>query len=105
MTHALLLGGLLVGCTHSSALPPPVSMSAPRTNPSVGSFQQPVPPPGLPSNRLLPGQNPWKPTVAARQWKHIVIHHTATGTGSVESIHASHLKNKDKSGNSWLGIG
>lgn len=43
--------------------------------------------------------------MAARDWKHIVIHHTATNSGSVESINAAHLKNKDKSGNAWLGIG
>lgn len=49
--------------------------------------------------------NPWRPTVKARDWKHIVLHHTATPSGSVESIHAAHLKNKDKNGNPWLGIG
>ncbi|RPI83703.1 MAG: N-acetylmuramoyl-L-alanine amidase, partial [Planctomycetaceae bacterium] len=40
-----------------------------------------------------------------RGWKYIVLHHTATGSGSVESIHADHVKKKDKSGNNWLGIG
>ena len=106
MMNALMLVGLtLVGCTHPSSLPPPVSMSAPRTNPAMTNLNQSVPPPTLPTNRVLPGQNPWKPTVAARPWKHIVIHHTATGTGSVDSIHAAHLKNKDKNGNHWLGIG
>lgn len=43
--------------------------------------------------------------MAARPWKYIVIHHTATDSGSVESIHASHLKNKDANGKPWLGIG
>jgi len=36
---------------------------------------------------------------------HIVIHHTGTSSGSVESINSAHLKNKDKNGNPWLGIG
>lgn len=106
MMHALMLVGLtLVGCTHPSSLPPPVSMSAPRTNPAMTNLNQTVPPSTLPTNRVLPGQNPWKPTVAARPWKHIVIHHTATGAGSVDSINAAHVKNKDKNGNPWLGIG
>lgn len=51
------------------------------------------------------GSNPWKPAVTPREWQYLVIHHTATGSGSVESINASHLKNKDKNGNPWLGIG
>jgi N-acetyl-anhydromuramyl-L-alanine amidase AmpD len=42
---------------------------------------------------------------AARDWKYIVLHHTATDQGDVESIHESHLKNKDKNGKPWLGIG
>lgn len=106
VANTLMLGGLmLVGCTHSSALPPPTSMTSPGIGPAYGNLKQTVPPPGLPSNLVLPGQNPWKPTVAARDWKHIVIHHTATGSGSVESIHTAHLKNKDKNGNPWLGIG
>ena len=43
--------------------------------------------------------NPWKPSVPLRDWKHIVIHHTASESGSVETIHAAHLKK------GWLGIG
>jgi N-acetyl-anhydromuramyl-L-alanine amidase AmpD len=49
--------------------------------------------------------NPWKPETAARPWKYIVLHHTASDRGDVESIHESHLKNKDKNGKAWLGIG
>lgn len=40
-----------------------------------------------------------------REWRHIVIHHTATNQGSVESIHEAHLKRKDSNGNPWMGIG
>jgi len=49
--------------------------------------------------------DPWKPETAARDWKYIVLHHTASEQGDVESIHESHLRNKDKSGRPWLGIG
>ena len=53
----------------------------------------------------IPFGNPWKPSVAARDWKHIVIHHTASEGGSVATIHAEHLNRKDKNGNNWKGIG
>jgi N-acetyl-anhydromuramyl-L-alanine amidase AmpD len=49
--------------------------------------------------------NPWKPETAARDWKYIVLHHTASNSGDVASIHESHLQNKDKNGKPWLGIG
>lgn len=47
----------------------------------------------------------FKPNEKTREWDWIVLHHTASKKGSVESIHESHLKRKDKNGNSWLGIG
>ena len=53
----------------------------------------------------IPSGNPWKPTVSARDWKHIVIHHTASESGNVATIHAEHLNRKDKNGNHWKGIG
>lgn len=40
-----------------------------------------------------------------RPWKYIVIHHTATLSGSVESIHEKHLQRRDASGRHWRGIG
>ncbi len=40
-----------------------------------------------------------------REWKYIVLHHTATETGSVESIDAAHKLRKDANGNPWRGIG
>ncbi|WP_459555366.1 peptidoglycan recognition protein family protein [Lacunimicrobium album] len=46
-----------------------------------------------------------KPPVQERAWKHLVIHHTATETGSVEMIHKLHQQRKDASGNPWKGIG
>lgn len=47
----------------------------------------------------------WKPDVKPRDWKHIVIHHTATDAGSVASIHRAHLQRVDAAGNPWRGIG
>ena len=47
----------------------------------------------------------WQAGVSESDWQYIVIHHTATGSGSVESIHAEHRRRKDADGNPWLGIG
>ncbi len=47
----------------------------------------------------------WKPGGSERDWQSIVIHHTATEAGSVESIHRIHRQRKDAAGNSWRGIG
>ena len=47
----------------------------------------------------------FEPPVAARDWKSIVLHHSATDGGSVESIDAVHRRQKDADGNPWLGIG
>ncbi len=63
---------------------------------------KPLPKTAMPQ---LPFGNPWKPTAALRDWKHIVIHHTASEGGSVATIHAEHLNRKDKNGNHWKGIG
>ncbi len=40
-----------------------------------------------------------------REWKYIVLHHTATETGDVQSIDAAHKLRKDADGNPWRGIG
>jgi hypothetical protein len=47
----------------------------------------------------------FEPPVAARDWTSIVLHHSATDGGSVESIDAVHRRQKDAEGNHWLGIG
>lgn len=94
------------GCMNSAALPPAdVSRShrswrvpdAARINPAAPSPMAPTP--------RFPSTNPWKPTVAERDWEYIVLHHTASSVGSVESIHETHLQRKDSDGNHWLGIG
>jgi hypothetical protein len=49
--------------------------------------------------------DPWRPNVPPRNWTWIVIHHTASSHGSVESINAAHLQRRDRNGNPWRGIG
>ncbi len=62
-------------------------------------------PPATVNLKLNNEQFEWSPTGPERNWKYIVIHHSATTGGSVESIHREHGKRKDASGNNWLGIG
>jgi hypothetical protein len=47
----------------------------------------------------------WKAEVTEAIWQYIVIHHSATHSGSVNSIHNEHRRRKDGNGNPWLGIG
>lgn len=116
--RAVLLGavlsvvGALAGCWRPAALPAtsttrspigpgPAAMPRLTTEPLVGNLliedDQP--------ENLQQEFNVWKPTGEPREWKYIVLHHTATDRGSVESIHESHLERKDKNGTNWLGIG
>lgn len=80
--------GLLAGCMPSPMQPilsiPPLQTSVP----------QPV--------QMLPPvvvQNHWKPDSPPRDWRYIVLHHTASSGGSIDSIHESHLNR------GWNGIG
>jgi len=43
--------------------------------------------------------------VPERSWEFVVIHHSGTASGSVESIHREHQIRKDRSGNPWMDIG
>ena len=43
--------------------------------------------------------------VEETEWQYVVIHHSATKSGSAESIHEEHLNRRDAQGNPWLGIG
>lgn len=42
---------------------------------------------------------------ATRGWQYVVVHHSATTQGSVESIDRNHKARRDSNGNPWLGIG
>ena len=92
-------------CRPSQALPPNVMrrMSTPsRFSPYPSSQNlariRPTLPPADSSRST-------KPATPVRNWKYIVIHHTASSQGNVESIHEAHLQRRDKSGKPWLGIG
>ena len=105
--------GCLVGCYQpgrmpSATLPPDTEPAQPRmlsqtpVSPSASAALIPTPEPfGLPSLSI----DPWKPSVPSREWTWVVIHHTGTSQGSVESIHAAHLQRRDRNGNPWMGIG
>jgi hypothetical protein len=56
-------------------------------------------------NRKIRLPEVWKPEHGERPWQFVVIHHSGTSSGSVESIHREHKQRKDSSGNNWLGIG
>lgn len=112
MLLAVVCGLSPIACRRYGVVPP----QRPAQPPVQPELSNPVPPellqppvetePELPMLNMPAGmRNPWKPKVKARQWQHIVIHHTATSRGSVESIHEAHLKRKDRNGNHWLGIG
>jgi hypothetical protein len=45
------------------------------------------------------------PLAPLRSWRHIVIHHTASPSGSSASIDNDHLQRKDREGQGWEGIG
>lgn len=47
----------------------------------------------------------WRPQAAESPWSWIVIHHSASASGSVREIDADHRRRTDASGNRWLGIG
>lgn len=60
---------------------------------------QPLTPPPTAIQKPAEVANPWKPEKGSREWRHIVIHHTASSQGSVDSIHQEHLKK------GWVGVG
>ena len=94
-----------LGC-YRQTVPPPVSINRPQLPPVIEPPTFPAPhEPEVSPVTPIAKDNPWKPETAARDWKYIVLHHTASEQGDVESIHESHLQNKDKNGKPWLGIG
>ncbi len=91
---SIFLLGLLVsvpGCWQSPssryAAYPPATLT-PRSSPPPLQIQPPI-----------VVQNPWKPNVPPREWRYIVIHHSASEGGSVEAIDSAHK------GRGWDGVG
>ncbi|HZZ42195.1 MAG TPA: peptidoglycan recognition family protein [Tepidisphaeraceae bacterium] len=104
---ALAFAGLIAGCQSQdrvATLPPP-RFTGPTIQPraqtpiasATPSYTQPR---ANWSPKYLPGiPNDWIPRTAPRQWKYIVIHHSASTNGSIALIDREH---KDKG---WDGIG
>ena len=86
----LMVAGFLAGC-----MPSPMQS----TVGSVPPVQAPVQQPAFRPSPPVAIQNPWKPDAEPRKWRHIVLHHTASSAGSVESVHEAHI------GRGWDGIG
>lgn len=102
----LLMSGIgCFGCYQPAVVPPTASIPHPMVPPTPPEYSAPIAPPAAIPNTTPPVVQTWKPDAATRDWQYIVLHHTATDSGDVQSIHESHLKNKDKSGKHWLGIG
>ena len=95
------------GCYQSTIVPPTTSITPPPiyTAPGIPPLSEPYSPPSSQPIDPITANNPWKPDSELREWNYLVLHHTASDSGSVESIHQEHLTRKDKNGNSWLGIG
>jgi len=96
---------VVVGCARPNVIPPAASM--PRLLPPVPIPDLTPPVPSAPAwdQRSVDDRNAWSPDEPSRDWRYIVLHHTAASSGNVESIHNAHLKNKDKNGQPWQGIG
>jgi hypothetical protein len=95
------LSGCVRSCAWSSTVRPDPEIYSHQTTPHPGRSTLPLL--DLKHRGLLPKE--WKLKAEARQWNSIVIHHTATTRGNVESIHEAHRKRKDSQGNHWRGIG
>ena len=99
----LCLGASVCSCSRTHTVPAiPTAPKAVVPQPSVPLTNGSVP---LDVRPVEWSQAPWTPTGPARDWKYVVVHHTATQTGNVESIHRTHLARKDADGNPWRGIG
>ena len=70
------------------AAPPPPPVAQPKfTTPELNKPQPPV------ASGRMTGPRDWTPTVAPRAWKWIVIHHSATPTGSAAMFDKMHKAN------------
>lgn len=99
-----------IGCYLPSAFRPfaPVpGDGVPFTPPMAGGLQTVAPdavvnslPESTPTETLT-----WQPPVPPRDWKYVILHHTASESGSVDSIDRAHRQRTDAEGNPWRGIG
>ena len=99
MLSIAIVSGTGLGCTPAPSLPPRTNFSQPVAPLSLSPAPRRAPEASPPALGVTSRAHPWQPEAAEREWTSIVLHHTATDHGSVESIHESHLQKK------WLGIG
>lgn len=94
---------LSLGCYQPQHLPPPTAIPYTPGPDLVG----PNSPPATIAPLVIPPEKTfaWPADVPLKEWRYIVLHHTASGSGSVDSIHAEHQQRKDSDGNNWRGIG
>lgn len=104
-----------VGCYRPVTMPPPARIprrpvqpdpNLSRTIPrGTQRYSRPSRPFGEPPERPKGLDDVFKPQANERDWKYIVLHHTATSRGDVESIDRAHSRRTDADGDPWLGIG
>lgn len=103
--YGWVLGVWLAGCSRSYVVPPAPSLPQLLPPVPVGRLDSDVAVAPSFDSQPVPDEVRFQPTQPLRNWKYVVLHHTASTSGSVETIHAAHLQNKDRSGKPWLGIG
>ncbi len=102
MRAAWLCIVFLVGCGDTGTIPPAASVS--RTSEASVPREISTPDPEIaPADPLTLDDFPLH--AEARGWTFLVLHHSATASGSVESIQEAHVLRKDASGKPWRGIG
>ncbi len=94
---------MLLQCLLIGALLAPLAVVTPAA--AGPPAQQSAAPSGVPSAAALRAACAVEPPAKVREWKAIVLHHSATTGGSVEAIDAAHRRQKDAAGEPWLGIG
>ncbi len=111
---AMLAIGSCISCLHSASTPVAGTVVYPATAwraDATPLASQPIP---LTSNIALAstavaGESTalgvFEPRKTSRAWRYVVLHHTATETGDVETIDENHRARTDSSGKPWLGIG
>jgi hypothetical protein len=98
--------GLTAGCYQPQRLPPPGSIPYSPDGLNPGLFNPAMPPATVAPLYIAPEQSfAWPADVPLKGWKYIVLHHTASKSGNVASIHDEHQQRKDSDGNPWRGIG
>jgi hypothetical protein len=108
LTRIAVLASVCAGCHAENAglAPPPRTVGAlPPVATDVASGEIAQNAQSASPFRLASLPSSLEPVVAPRRWKYIVVHHSATAEGSVESIDAAHRQRKDAAGKPWLGIG